>query len=197
VGGTAVKTWNSTQQTVSRSSGEAELYALVKAASEGLGMVALLSELGRKVQLRVHCDSSAAIGIANRSGLGKCRHLDVQLLWIQGAIRGGGVRLFKCPGLLNPADLLTKVMGRADIAPKLELVGGFYLGDLEYSQVVGGCWNVAPTIGIAVHRALAAKYRTADGSTSYAPTRQVGLVGGPILRARRESADSAPCTALA
>ena len=137
-GGTAVKTWSSTQQTVSRSSGEAELYALVKAASEGLGMVALLSELGRKVQLRVHCDSSAAIGIANRSGLGKCRHLDVQLLWIQGAIRGGGVHLFKCPGLLNPADLLTKVMGRADIAPKLELVGGFYLCDLEYSQVVGG-----------------------------------------------------------
>jgi hypothetical protein len=196
-GGTAVKTWSSTQQTVSRSSGEAELYALVKAASEGLGMVALLSELGRKVQLRVHCDSSAAIGIANRSGLGKCRHLDVQLLWIQGAIRGGGVRLFKCPGLLNPADLLTKVMGRADIAPKLELVGGFYLGDLEYSQVVGGCWNVAPTIGIAVHRALAAKYSTADGSTSYAPTRQVGLVGGAMLRARRVRADSVLRGALA
>ena len=99
---------------------------------------------------------------------------------------------------LNPADLLTKVMGRADIAPKLELVGGFYLGDLEYSQVVGGCWNVAPTIGIAVHRALAApEYSKAHGPTSYAPTRQVGLVGGPILRARRESADSAPCTALA
>jgi hypothetical protein len=140
-----VKTWSSTQQTVSRSSGEAELYALVKAASEGLGVVALLAELGRNVQLRVHCDSSAAIGIANRSGLGRTRHLDVQLLWIQEQVRGGGVRLYKCPGISNPADPLTKVMGRADIVQKLRLVGGLFPDGLDYSQAVGGCWRVSHT----------------------------------------------------
>jgi hypothetical protein len=68
------------------------------ATSEGLGVVALLSELGREVQLRVHCDSSAAIGIVNRSGLGRTRHLDVQLLWIQEQVKCGRVCLLKCPG---------------------------------------------------------------------------------------------------
>ncbi len=53
-------------------------------------------------------DSSAAIGICTRQGLGKLRHLDTHTLWIQQAVRTRRVDLRKVDGEANPADLLTK-----------------------------------------------------------------------------------------
>ena len=44
--GGMLKSWSSTQGSVAMSSGEAEHYALVKAASEALGMQALAADLG-------------------------------------------------------------------------------------------------------------------------------------------------------
>ena len=51
VDGCCLRSWSSTQATVATSSGEAELYALVKAGAEGLGFQALPCDLG--VELRV------------------------------------------------------------------------------------------------------------------------------------------------
>ena len=56
---------------------------------QGLGYQALLKDLGIDVPLRVWTDSSAAIGICNRQGLGKLRHLDTHTLWVQQAVRSG------------------------------------------------------------------------------------------------------------
>ena len=82
-------------------------------------------------------DASAAIGVAQRKGLGKLRHLNTQALWIQDAVREQTVKLLKVPGSQNPADLMTRhldakslakmvtkmglkeVAGRSLIAPKL------------------------------------------------------------------------------
>ncbi len=58
--------------------------------------------------LRVWTDSSAAIGICSRQGLGKLRHLDTHTLWIQQAVRSRRVDLRKVAGEVNPADLFTK-----------------------------------------------------------------------------------------
>ena len=73
-----------------------------------LGFQALLADLGVQAPVRVWTDSSAAIGICSRQGLGKLRHLDTHTLWIQQAVRTGRISLRKVPGLANPADLLTK-----------------------------------------------------------------------------------------
>ena len=90
------------------SSGEAEYNALVKGISVALGTQALLRDLGVEAAVRVHADSSAAKGIAARTGLGKTRHIAVHLLWIQEKVRGKAIELLKCKGTENPADLLTK-----------------------------------------------------------------------------------------
>ena len=94
------------------SSGEAEYYAAVKGASEGLGFLAGCADLGiwadGMVTLRVLTDSSACKGICQRTGLGKIRHIDVALLWLQGAKRQNLEG--KIPGKDNPADLLTKYL---------------------------------------------------------------------------------------
>ena len=82
LGGHLIKSWSSTQPVIALSSGEAELYALVKGASQATGLMSMLFDYGLELGARVCIDSSAALGIAHRVGLGKTRHIDVQYLWI-------------------------------------------------------------------------------------------------------------------
>ena len=103
-----IKHWSSTQPSVTLSSGEAEFYGVVRGAGQGLGYQALLQDLGLELPLRVWTDSSAALGICSRQGLGKLRHLDTHTLWVQQAVRSKRLVLKKVHGEENPADLLTK-----------------------------------------------------------------------------------------
>ena len=105
-----LKHWSNTQQTIALSSGEAELAGIVKGAGEGMGMVSAARDLGVDVDLTILADSSAAIGICRRTGIGKVRHLAVGQLWVQERVRLGDFALVKHPGSANPADILTKAV---------------------------------------------------------------------------------------
>ena len=133
-----LKTWSSTQATVALSSAEAELCALTKGASQGLGMMALLSDFGFTVSVTVRTDASAAIGIVRRAGLGKLRHLNVRYLWVQDQVKNERLWLEKVAGADNPADIATKHLS-ADIMRKhLESLG---------VRVGGGRARSAPILG--------------------------------------------------
>ena len=69
--GGILKTWSSTQASIAQSSGEAEYYALVRAASEALGMQPLMRDMGWDATISLLVDSSAAKSIASRTGLGE------------------------------------------------------------------------------------------------------------------------------
>ena len=132
-----LKHWSSTQATVALSSAEAELIALVRGASEGLGVRSLAVDFGIFPGVSLATDATAAVGICKRTGVGRIRHLDTRLLWIQDKVRTGELRLYKVLGLENPADLFTKflssetaaghaarirfwpVQGRAEVTPDL------------------------------------------------------------------------------
>ena len=77
-----LKSWSSTQPSVSLSSGEAEFYGLVKASGIGLGFQALFKDFNYQLPVTAYTDSSAAMGVVGRQGLGKLRHLDTHSLWI-------------------------------------------------------------------------------------------------------------------
>ena len=81
---------------------------MAKGASIGLGCQALASDLGIGLQLRLWTDSSAAIGVAVRHGVGKIGHLDAKTLSVQQAVRTGGLEVREVEGTENPADLFTK-----------------------------------------------------------------------------------------
>ena len=102
VGDVCLKAWSTTQRVVALSSGEAEYYAAIKGASEGLGFLAGCADLGiwtnGAVSLRVLTDSSACKGICQRTGLGKIRHIDVAMLWLQDLVRKGKIQMSKIPG---------------------------------------------------------------------------------------------------
>ena len=77
----------STQSVVALSSGEAEFVSSVRGASFGLGVKSMLEDFGNEVKYVVlFTDSTAAKGMAGRSGLGKVRHLDCGLLWLQNLV---------------------------------------------------------------------------------------------------------------
>jgi hypothetical protein len=108
IGRHTIKTWSSTQTSIALSSGEAEFNGVVRGSGVGLGYQSLLRDLGLEIPLRVWTDSSAAVGICNRQGLGGVRHLDTHTLWVQQAVRCKKVDLRKVDGEVNPADVFTK-----------------------------------------------------------------------------------------
>ena len=105
-----IKAHSSTQEVISLSSGEAEYYALVKAASMGIGMRNLAADLGCTLEMRLGTDSSAAKGMASRRGAGKVRHIETASLWLQHAVSRKQVSVTKKDGKNNVADIGTKYL---------------------------------------------------------------------------------------
>ena len=86
-------------------------------------------DFGEELKAVVRSDSSAALAISQRVGLGKVHHLQTQYLWIQERHSKGSLALSKVKGELNPADLLTKgvpqdILSRHMRAAELEPRGG-------------------------------------------------------------------------
>ena len=121
-----LKSWSKTQALIAKSSGEAELYAVVKGAAEALGMVTLAGDLGRRIGIQMHVDALAAKGMIERKGLSKVRHLDVNVLWLQEQCARKIVPVCKVPGEDNIADLMTKHLGAAKIKKNVEMMGMKY-----------------------------------------------------------------------
>ena len=119
MGSHVLRTWSSTQAVISMSSGEAEFYALLKAASLGLGARSLVEDLGLAMEVGLRTDSSAAKGTALKRGLGKAKHIDTCYLWLQERVANREVWVHKVRTDGNLADLMTK---RLDAGRHEELV---------------------------------------------------------------------------
>ena len=76
-GGHCLKVWTKKQKVVSLFSAESELYAAVKAATEGLRIPSVAKYLGISCGLNLHLDASATMCLVNRRGLGKAKHVDM------------------------------------------------------------------------------------------------------------------------
>ncbi len=155
-----LKHWASTQRKITLSSGEAELGAVVKGFSEVLGFQSVARDLGVELKPEVHADSSAAIGICNRCGIGKVRHIAVAQLWVQDVVRSKTCRLFKVLGTENPADLMTKPLPRTEIDA--------HLGRLGLSRATGRA-ETAPQADAAVDTTLADRLARQRSARQCAP----------------------------
>ena len=70
-----LKVWTKQQQVVSLSTADGELHAAAKAASEGLGILCVASDLGIVCGLTLPLGASATLGLVNtrRFGQGEAR----------------------------------------------------------------------------------------------------------------------------
>ena len=122
-GSHCVRTWSTTQSVIALSSGEAELYGIVKGASAALGFQSIAADLGVKLDIEIYSDSAAAKGMVRRTGLGKVRHIHVQELWVQQALRDGIFLLHHISGVCNPADILTKYVDKSGLDKHCNTLG--------------------------------------------------------------------------
>ena len=122
LGGCCVKSWSSTQLLIATSSAEAEYYGIVKAASVGLGIQAMLADVGFKLDLEVITDASAAKAIASRLGLGKTRHIAVDYFWVQEFVKCGDLAIKTCWGGESPADFLNKHLNTSVLEKSLFII---------------------------------------------------------------------------
>ena len=108
LGGAMVKTMCKGLSLIALSSGEAELYGLVSAASESLGERSILEEWGVKLPIRIMMDATAGAAIGSRRGFGKVKHLGTSFLWVQDYVISGRITVKKVHTSQNLADVLTK-----------------------------------------------------------------------------------------
>ena len=120
---------------------------MVATSAEVMGVLGLCKDVGMNMQGEILADSSAALGISNRTGMGKVRHLRIQALWVQEVRSTGRLSYKKVLGTLNPSDILTKHVpgdlldahlktlgmelrgGRAEAAPSLDELEIEYVTD--------------------------------------------------------------------
>ena len=90
---------------------ESEFYARVKGASILLGAKSMLIDFGEDVaQCVLGTDSSSAKSIMEGRGAGRIRHLHCPMLWLQECVDSCEIRIEKCKGEHNTADIGTKAV---------------------------------------------------------------------------------------
>ena len=71
-------------------------------------MKSIARDLGIYLDISVHTESSVARPVVQRAGIGRARHLDVSLLWVQDELKNRSFSIHKVQGTDNPADMMTK-----------------------------------------------------------------------------------------
>lgn len=123
IGSHCVKNWAKKQQVVALSSAESELYAGLRAGTEGLGLQSIGRDLGKNMSVKLHLDSQATLCLLCRRGLGRAKHIELQHLWLQEAVKGRRIATAKVRTEDNPADLMTKALTRERIEHLMGIMG--------------------------------------------------------------------------
>ena len=123
-----IKALSKGQSVITLSSVEAELYGIIKAASEGLGLMSVLEDSGVHISGQLFTDASAALGVLGISGLGKLHHIDTSHLWLQQPHIRQKLKFSKAWGKENPADINMKALPYDEIKIHLDRINTNILG---------------------------------------------------------------------
>ena len=83
----------------------------------------MFRDFGREMSCHVLGDASAAIGIIRRLGLGKPRHIDTAMLWVQEKNAEKQIAYGKVAGESNMADFMAKALIRDKAEHMLDMMG--------------------------------------------------------------------------
>ena len=104
--------WKSKRQAlVALSTAESELIAACEAVTVALSAEALIADIAQALDvMHLMVDNTAAISLAEGSGTQRTRHLRVRSNFIRDMLVKGELRISHCPGDVQLADALTKVL---------------------------------------------------------------------------------------
>ena len=92
-GGHLLETYSSTQQIVTLSTSESEYISITKGAAHALEVRSAVVEFGMTFNVVCEKDPSAGRAMVTRRGVGRVRHLDARLLWLQQLCAEGVVQV--------------------------------------------------------------------------------------------------------
>jgi len=125
--GALAGSYSKTQASRALSSCEAELYGLGSVAVELLWLSGLLLELFAVRTVPVAWgDSSSALSLASRSGMGRLKHVELRMLALQEWIKEKRLTLAKVSSEENLADIGTKFLAPARISKLVSALGVRY-----------------------------------------------------------------------
>ena len=78
--------------------------------------------------ITLHTDTDAARNFVHRRGVGKMKHMDVRLCWLQEEMEKGGYKCKRVDRSINAADMLTKTPNKAELDKFLPMMGLWPLG---------------------------------------------------------------------
>ena len=130
------------QRAIALRSGESEFVAMVSGSSDGMLAKHLIEfTIGESaVDMKDRSDSSAGRSMVQRHGVGRVRHLDASLLWIQQKEKERILSVTSIPSEINPSDIGTKILSKARLLALLFLVkmvdgSGFRLGEEQFFDI--------------------------------------------------------------
>ena len=177
--------WCKTQAVVTLSSAEVELYGLVRASVDSMGLTSMYKDLGTHMNGVVLGDASAALANVARRRLGKLRHLDTNYLWIQEKAAGGDLNVQRVGGIDNEDDLFTKTLTWKVMQSHIHKLNSQFLPDEVSVNHVGAPPNgvnlpqVLRDMSFAGGRNLAAWTRTDMGSRTHNEGLGTHAIGEP------------------
>ena len=115
--------FSTTQKPIATSSGESEFYGMFKSGSRLVGLMQMALDFGMLRRGVLRPDATAGMGMANRLGIGKVRHLHTQSLWLQRQVADKRFVITKINGPDNAADLPTKHVDGPTMLKHLETAG--------------------------------------------------------------------------
>ena len=111
------------QTALGLSSPEAEYCGICSAGSELIYVMGVIRFFGFEVDGWILSDSSGALSLSQRQGVGHQRHTEARYLWIQDHVQRGTFKVGKIPGSLNKADVGTKHVAREDLLRHIRALG--------------------------------------------------------------------------
>ena len=93
------------QSIVATSLARAELHVGNRTATESMGVQPFAEDVGSAVPLRLRIDSSAALSMSSRTGLGKAKRIEIQHSWLQKAVRTGKLLVEKIHSETHSSDV--------------------------------------------------------------------------------------------
>ena len=96
---------------------------ICSAGSELIYVMGVIRFFGFEVDGWILSDSSGALSLSQRQGVGHQRHIEARYLWIQDHVQRGTFKVGKIPSSLNKADVGTKRVAREDLQRHTRALG--------------------------------------------------------------------------